>query len=92
MSKPPLYRELLTFAVLGLAMWGWFSVVVQYGPTPLLVVGSITMPTLVLLVIWGQRLDYVNIGDGWITLGMNDAKRQAHPPEDEVEDWRKENR
>lgn len=62
MSKP-WFIDLLTYAVVGLWFLLTYATMRQHGPNPSLLLSSVVMLVTGLLMIYGQRLTHLEIGE-----------------------------
>jgi len=66
----PWYVDVLTFVLVGVWMAWTFATIQEYGPSLALIGGAAVIAAIGVLTIYGQRIRYLNIGNGWIEAGM----------------------
>lgn len=81
------YVDLLAFALIGIWMAWTYSTIQMHGPSLALVVGAVVIAAVGLLTIYGQRLEYLRVGNT-IELGMRTPKRDDEETETERERYR----
>lgn len=91
MSNYPWYVDffidVVTLALAGMWMGWTYSTVQQRGPSALLLVTSLTVILVLVLLVYRQRLTYLQLGDR-VVIGFEDGREG----EGEPTDWQEENR
>jgi len=77
----PWYIDLLTYGVVLLWMAWTFATIQSVGASPTLIISALLVAIIALLVIYGQRLEYLRVGS-WFEL---DLGTRAHEPDEEDE-------
>ena len=71
----PWYIDLMTGVVVLLWMGWTYATIQTYGPSPALIGGALVVGVVGMLLIYGQRLTYLQVGS-WIVVGMGRGARQ----------------
>jgi len=85
--QKPWFIDVLTYGVVGLWFLLTFATMQQYGPSPSLLLASVAVLVTGLLMIYGQRLTHLEIGDRFVI-----DLRSPDGDDSEPTEWQKENR
>ena len=83
----PWYVDVLTFVLVGVWMAWTFATMQQYGPSASLVGSAALIAVVGVLVIYGQRLKFVQIGEK-LQMGFRTPEDYTDSNENERKKWR----